>query len=90
MKIQELYYAAIQERISAKREGNQRDVSGAEALIAYIDELVKREFCTMEDETDVLDALRRKLDANIEASKRTDQALLQRMVFNRENMWKGR
>jgi len=88
MTVKELYYATIGERIQAKRNKDERLVYQAEALIAYIDELIHRKYCAMEDDAKMIDDLNKKLEKNPEANARTNEALAYRIQLNKETKFK--
>ncbi len=88
MTIKELYYATVGERIQAIRNKDERIIYQAEALIAYIDELIDRKYCTMQDDARMIEELNKKLERNPEANARTNEALSYRMQVNRETKFK--
>lgn len=88
MTIKELYFATMQERMFAKRNKDERTAYQAEALIAYIDELLDRKYCTMEDDARKISELNAKLERNPEANARTNEALAYRIQVNRETKFK--
>lgn len=88
MTVKELYYATVGERIQAIRNKDERTIYQAEALIAYIDELIDRKYCTMQDDARKIEELNKKLERNPAANARTNEALSYRMKVNRETKFK--
>lgn len=88
MKIKELYYASIGEWVQAKKANDFVTMNQAESLVALIDELVFRQYCTLEDDSQKITELHHKLDMNKEAHHRTEKALAKRVRSNREGKFK--